>query len=51
MMYSKESGRFPFYIVINRWSDVLRYNLLFGGNKLSSTLYNIMFQGHTNYKL
>ena len=45
-----ELGRFALYIVINKIIVVVFwYNLLFGGYKLSSTLYSIIFQDHINY--
>jgi len=49
MLYG-ELGRVPLYIGINkRIVVVFGYNLLFGGNRLSSTLYSIIFQYHKNY--
>ena len=48
MLYG-ELGRVPLYIGINKRIVVFWYNLLYGGNRLSSTLYSIIFQDHINY--
>jgi len=48
MMYG-ELGCFTLYIVIHELIVVFWYNLLYRGNKLSSTLYNNISQGHINY--